>query len=146
VVHLPALRERLADLPNLAARFLAEEAASLGRELPGISVSAMDALVAHDWPGNIRELRHEISRAALFLDDGELLDSTRLSPGLCSAVGQPGPAEGSLELRLEQFERAEILRALERAEGDVPEAAELLGIGRSTLYRRIKALGVRTPT
>ena len=141
VVRLPALRDRLMDLPNLAARFLAEESASLNRSLPGISVSAMDAMMAYDWPGNIRELRHEISRAALFLDHGELLDSTLLSPGL-----QPHDSHRtgtSLKERLEQFEASEILRAIERCQGDVPQAATALGVGRSTLYRRMKALGLQ---
>lgn len=140
-LKLPALRERSADLPNLAARFLTEEAASLGRDLPGISLAAMDALVAYDWPGNIRELRHEISRAALFLNDGELLDSSRLSDGLKSA--EAAHPDSPLKDRLEQFERSEIQRAIDRAAGDVPKAAELLGVGRSTLYRRMKALGLQ---
>ncbi len=141
VVRLPALRDRLMDLPNLAARFLAEEAATLNRNLPGISVSAMDAMMVYDWPGNIRELRHEISRAALFLDHGELLDSTLLSPGLQSHESVGGGT--SLKERLEQFEASEILRAIERCQGDVPEAAAALGVGRSTLYRRMKALGLQ---
>ena len=141
VVRLPALRERLVDLPNLAARFLAEEAANLRRDLPGISVSAMDALMAYHWPGNIRELRHEIGRAALFLDDGELLDSTRLGQEL--QKGGPKGQDASLKERLEQFERSEILRAIDRVDGDVPQAAVDLGVGRSTLYRRMKALGLQ---
>ena len=142
VVQLPALRDRLMDLPNLAARFLAEEAVSLGRDLPGITLSAMDALMAYDWPGNIRELRHEISRAALFLNHGEPLDSTLLSPGL--QLTTPSSADTSLKERLEQFERSEILRAIERSDGDIPQAAAELGVGRSTLYRRMKALGLQS--
>lgn len=142
VVDLPALRQRAIDIPNLAAGFLAQAGARHGLSLPGLSVRAADWLSRYAWPGNIRELRHEMERAALFLEDGELLDSTALHPRL----RQPNSSAPSLRERLEAFERAEIERALALAAGDVVKAAEDLGIGRSTLYRRIQVLGIEAPT
>lgn len=138
VVDLPALRQRLLDIPNLAASFLAQAGAKHGLDLPGLSVRAADLLTHYDWPGNIRELRHEMERAALFLEDGELLDSTALDARF-RPVGGRGD---TLRERLEAYERAEIERALALAAGDVARAAAALGMGRSTLYRRIQVLGL----
>jgi transcriptional regulator with AAA-type ATPase domain len=137
-VRLPALRERSVDIPNLAARFLSQAGERQGLSLPGISQRAAEILSRYPWPGNIRELKHEIERAALFLQDGELLDSTALDLRLRRAE----PGGDSLKDRLEAFERREIERALRACERDVPRAAEALGIGRSTLYRRMQILGI----
>ncbi|HHQ48961.1 MAG TPA: FHA domain-containing protein [Acidobacteria bacterium] len=138
VVRVPPLRERLEDLPNLAAFFLNREARRLGITVRGISRHALDALLAYDWPGNVRELETEMARAVLFLEDGELLDSVRLSTSVLEASAGGG---GSLSEILERTERQAIQRAL-LAAGDVGGAAELLGVSRATLYRRLKALGI----
>jgi DNA-binding NtrC family response regulator len=139
VAELPPLRERRADIPNLAARFLTREATKRGVRVRGISRGALDLLMAYSWPGNVRQLEKEMSRAVLFLADGELLDSARLSPEIREAGAS---ARTSLEAVLERVERREIESALRNADGDVGRAAELLGLGRSTLYRRIKQLGI----
>jgi MoxR-like ATPase len=141
VVELPPLRRRSADIPNLAGHFLAREAARHGRRAGGISRAAIDALRAFDWPGNIRQLENEMSRAVLFLEDDEVLDTVRLSPEIVSARGRALP-RGSLEEMLAAVERTEIVAALEAARGDLDAARERLGISRATLYRRMKALGV----
>lgn len=138
VVQLPPLRERRSDVPNLAAYFLAREGEKAGRRPGGISRAAMEALAAYDWPGNIRQLEKEISRAALFLQPGELLESTQLSPEIQGAASSPR----TLKDVLEDVESREIRTALQAAAGDTVEASERLGIGRSTLYRRMKALGI----
>ncbi|MEM7584001.1 MAG: sigma 54-interacting transcriptional regulator [Acidobacteriota bacterium] len=138
---LPPLRQRVADIPNLAAFFLAREAKKLGLHLAGISQSAMRALVSYRWPGNIRELQREIARAALFLAEGDVLESTHLG----SVLGQQlERSEATLKQVLEDVEREHIERALTLA-GSVPAAAKRLGIGRSTLYRRMGALGLLEP-
>ncbi|MEO1370542.1 MAG: sigma-54 dependent transcriptional regulator, partial [Acidobacteriota bacterium] len=142
VVRLPPLRERRADIPQLAAHFLAQQAGRLERAVSGLSRSAVDALTAYRWPGNIRELSSEMHRALLFLDDGELVESAHLRPEIAGLAADP--ASGTLRAVLERTERAEIELALATAPS-ATAAAEKLGIGRSTLYRRMAALGVGDP-
>ena len=138
VVHLPPLRERKGDIPNLAAFFLARDAARTGRRIGGISRATMEALTSYSWPGNIRQLEKEIGRAALFLGPGDLVESTLLSPDLQGAPTGPE----TLRDVLSRAERQEIERVLRESSGDTVEAARRLAIGRSTLYRRMKALGI----
>jgi len=141
-VELPPLRARRADIPNLAIHFLETEAERLGVRPAGISRGALQALESYVWPGNVRQLEQEIARAALFLEDGDLLDTRLLSAEIVAARDDaPGPAAGrGLKARLARFERTQIRDALAAADGDVARAAEALEIHRTTLYRRIKAL------
>jgi DNA-binding NtrC family response regulator len=143
VVELPPLRHRRADIANLAAYFLAREAARQGLEVAGISRAALEALVAFHWPGNVRQLENEMARAVLFLEPGELLDTSRLSEEVRAAQG--GSGASTLAEVLERVERDEILQALGTAGGVVEAAAERLGISRATLYRRMKALEIEPP-
>ncbi len=143
VVELPPLRRRRGDIGNLAGYFLAREAARLGVRVRGISREALDALLAYDWPGNVRELQTEMARAALFLEDGELLDSVRLT----GPIGERGrTARGStLAEILAEAEREAIQSAL-AATDTVNEAAARLGISRATLYRSMKSHGIQPRT
>jgi len=140
VVELPPLRSRQADIPNLAAHFLARNAAERGVLVAGISRSAVEALIAYHWPGNVRQLEKEMARASLFVEDGELLDTSRLQPRIGEARG--ALASETLKDVLERTEREYILEVLAQCAGAVPAAADRLGIGDSTLYRRMKALGI----
>lgn len=139
-VTLPPLRGRRADIPNLAAFFLESEAARRGVRVTGISRAALTSLTAYSWPGNIRQLEREMARVVLFLEDGQLVERTHLQPALREPVLRP--VGSGLQVVVEHAEREAIRAALEDAGGEVPAAAELLGVSRSTLYRRIKALGV----
>ena len=150
-VELPPLRTRRLDIPNLAIHFLEAEARALGIRPSGISRRALRCLEAYPWPGNIRQLQQEVTRAALFLEDGELLDTRLLSSdvtagaGGTAGVGSSQGADaggGGLKDRLARHERAEIEAALAATGGDVDRAAEELAVHRSTLYRRMKALGL----
>jgi hypothetical protein len=143
VVELPPLRERRADIPNLAAFFLAREAARHGRRVGGLSRGAVDALTAFDWPGNVRQLEHEMARAVLFLEPGEMLDTMRLHPDI---LGRGPNPSGKLEAARASAERDEIISALQAHGGDVSLAAERLGISRATAYRRIKSLAIDPST
>ncbi len=138
-VLLPRLAERRADIPNLAAYFLAREARRRGLEIAGISRGAMELLEAYDWPGNIRQLEREMARAALFLENAELLESAHLQEAIRRARPEAAP---SLKERLERVERREIRKALASHEGSVSAAAKELRIGLSTLYRRMRELDV----
>ena len=138
-VTLPPLRRRKADIPNLAAHFLAAEAERRGVAIAGISKGALALLEAYDWPGNIRQLQREMARGALFLEDGQLLETSDLEESI--RHGSRARPQG-LKERLEEVERQEIQRALDSAGEDVSAAAAELGIGRSTLYRRMVELGL----
>lgn len=148
-VELPPLSRRRADIPNLAACFLDREVRRRNLSSVGISRAAMDVLAACDWPGNIRQLEREMARVALFLEDGELVETGHLQERLQESL-QEGPrrraSEGSsprsLKEAVEAVERREIRRALDQCAGDTQAAAELLGIGRSTLYRKMSTLGL----
>ena len=123
-VALPALRERREDVLPLAEAFLSAS----GREL---DASAREALLAHDWPGNVRELQNRTQRA-IALGTGETITAADL--GL-AAPAEQRPAEVSLE-------RRQIEIALLNAGGSVLRAAELLGVSRQALYRRMEKLGI----
>jgi transcriptional regulator with PAS, ATPase and Fis domain len=138
-VLLPPLRDRQADIPNLAAHFLLSASRSQGHYIAGISRAAMTALESYDWPGNIRQLRSEMTRSALFLDGCQLLQTTHLRPDLRS-VTRSSPQ--TLSERLEAVEREVILQALATLGENVADAATALGLSRSTLYRRMKALDI----
>lgn len=141
---LPPLRERLADLPNLAAHFLQRSAAEQGVRVRGVSRAALEALLAFTWPGNVRQLEREMARAALFLEDGELLQTRHLHSEIAGGAGERSEGGRSLRARLESTERGLIIQALSRHDGSVREAAEELEIGRTTLYRRLQELGIET--
>ncbi|MBU0807546.1 MAG: sigma 54-interacting transcriptional regulator [Gammaproteobacteria bacterium] len=143
---VPPLRERLDDLPALCEAML--------EVLPGhheLAADAINLLASHSWPGNIRELRNVLERAAL-LSDETLLSAAalsaaigRLSPVVKTAPSTPGPASvdtANFYAAREAFERELLRQALAEAAGNVPQAAQRLGLGRSTLYKKLLALGL----
>jgi DNA-binding NtrC family response regulator len=134
-LRLPPLRERRDDIPDLAAAFLARARGGPGRRL---SPDAMEALLAHAWPGNVRELEHVIERASLLATGGDITSADLL-------LRPRGEAAPRLEdMTLEQVERYLIERALATQGGNVSEAARVLGLSRSALYRRLASLGIRS--
>jgi transcriptional regulator with PAS, ATPase and Fis domain len=138
-VRLPPLRERRAEIPSLAARFFHRELEKNGLASPGITRAALGALVRHPWPGNVRELQNEIAKAALLLEPGEPLDLQHLSPRIRAAESAP-PAPLTLEETVRRAEREAFAVALAAAEGDAGRAMELLGVSRTTYYRKLKEL------
>ena len=138
-VELPPLRRRRVDVPNLAAHFLERACRTRGVACRGLSRAVVERLAAYSWPGNVRQLEREMKRAAYDLEDGELLETRHLHPDIDET--QPA-ADDTLKRRVEWFERREIRKALARHEGDVTRAAADLGLSRSSLYRRIKSLGL----
>ncbi len=141
VVELPALRQRREDIPNLAVHFLSTACEEAGVRPAGISKAALEVLTTAAWPGNIRQLEREMARVALFLEDGDLLDTSLLQGSLLEEGGV-GVDDGSLRSTLDAAERSAIEKALMVCSGDVVAAAQRLDLGRSTLYRRMTALGI----
>lgn len=135
-IHLPPLRERREDIPLLAAHFLGRHAQRYRKPLTSFDPSAMQALLDHPWPGNIRELDHSIERAVL-MAQGDVVKLADL--GLRSSrEGTPRLEDMSLE----EVEFSLIKKALSRFDGNVSHAARALGLSRSALYRRLQRYGL----
>ena len=142
VIHvpLPPLRERREDLPALAEHFLARSAGKLGRTLR-LSPGALERLLRYPWPGNVRELENAIERAAI-LARTETVEADDLPPHVAAGL-QLGPSPAlPRQISLADAERAHILQTLERVGGSHSSAAEALGIGRTTLWRKLKEYGL----
>jgi len=142
-IVLPPLRERREDIPRLVQHLAEKAARRLGRELEAVSPVFVERAVAHDWPGNIRELENVIERA-LIMSGGALLDGsdlfTPVSPAAHAGL-KPSP-EGTLA----EMERAYILRVLEDTRWQIEGergAARILGLNPSTLRGRLRKLGIR---
>ncbi|NKF22571.1 sigma-54 interaction domain-containing protein [Solimonas marina] len=133
-VHLPALRERAADLPLLVDSLLQRIA---GHGAPRVADDAMKLLSLHAWPGNVRELRNVLERARLFADDG-VIHAAHLPPELQHAL-TTAPAGGRPR---RQYDRAQLAHALEVFNGTRSELAAHLGMSERTLYRRLRELGL----
>ncbi|MBK8978416.1 MAG: sigma-54-dependent Fis family transcriptional regulator [Planctomycetes bacterium] len=131
-VPLPALRDRLADLPPLVEHFLAEAAQGRGGTPRRASPALLAALARRRWPGNLRELRNVLLRLDA-LADGDVIGDELLEPEPADGLGA-----GVEVLDLATLERRAIARALERAAGNKAEAARLLGISRRSLYDRLQ--------
>ena len=140
-LRVPSLSQRGPDIPLLATQLLERVGASLGRPHLRLAPAALETLGAHSWPGNIRELRNVVERAAL-LADHDLLEprDLRFQGPLDAAPGAPADAD----LTLEEVERRHIERVLEAEGGKVGAAARRLGVPRSSLYQKIKAYGLPT--
>ena len=137
-VRLPPLRERPADIGNLALHFLARELAQLQRHSRGITTEALRCLQAYSWPGNIRELEREMARCAVFLGEGEALSSDLLKDAIRQREDDPDTLEG----RLAREERRILRAALAQHQHNATQVAAALGISRSTLYRRMQELQI----
>jgi DNA-binding NtrC family response regulator len=135
-IKLPPLRERKSDIPLLVQAFL-DKFADPACPIPILAEEAMARLTSYDWPGNIRELENAIERAVA-LGSGPILHAIDLPSSLqYGSVAAQAPAADEI-VPLEELERRAILRALQEAAGDKLVAARLLGIGKTTLYRKLK--------
>lgn len=145
-VHLPPLRDRRDDIPRLVGHFLKRLRADVGRDVRRIAPDALNRLIGYDWPGNVRELENTLHRAMLS-SAGEEIALGDLPDWPREARGAGVPAERSAPvLNLAELERLAITQALAQTGGDINAAAQLLGIGRATLYRRLARMPLPTPT
>ena len=135
-IHLPPLRDRREDIPILAAQYLGRHAAMYRRGDLRFEPAAVQALLDHAWPGNVREMDHAIERAVLMSRDGVVraADLALRSTALGSARLE--------DLSLEEVEIHLIRKAIARSGGNMSEAAQALGLSRSALYRRLQRYGL----
>lgn len=142
-ITVPPLRERREDIPLLMRKFLDEFNKENGRNIEGFTPDCVQALVAHDWPGNIRELRNAIERMVV-LARGDRLTVRDLPAALRdSTASQPANMPLIPEMSLEDAEKAMIAKALEMHGGNRTKAAEQLRISRRTLHRKLNEYGLR---
>ena len=147
-LHLPPLRERKSDIPLLADAFLRELAELNSKVYKPLSDEALQALLAYDWPGNIRELRTALEHGVVMCNSprvGLKHLPSYLSPGATSSDGKTSASGSAVlspgnDLNLEKMERQFIDAALQRTGDNRTEAAELLGLSRRTLQRKLKEL------
>ncbi len=143
-LRIPPLRDRREDIPLLAAHFLSQYAQRYRRPIATLSTAALAALLQHPWPGNVRELDHAIERSVL------MSTGSRIEPSDLILTAKSMQSAGSLsvfptsldELSLESVESILIRKALTRANGNITQAAELLGLSRGALYRRLEKHGI----
>ena len=154
-LDVPPLRDRREDVPLLAERFAAELASREGRRAE-LSPGALHLLLKYDWPGNVRELENAIHRA-LVAAEGTRVRPEDLPATIQKAIGGPGPEGGRAVaqvkdgaaqewpfdiLNLDALERAAILEAIRQSGGNMTQAMRVLGIARTTLYRKLKEYGI----
>jgi DNA-binding NtrC family response regulator/pSer/pThr/pTyr-binding forkhead associated (FHA) protein len=148
-IPIPPLRERPAEIAEIARLFIDEAARKLRRPVPLLGKAALDLLQAHTWPGNIRELRNVIERAVLLCSGGSIepdhlpVEKLLAKPALIAAV--PAPAAEGLRRDRDAVERDHIVRALNQSGGNQTEAAKLLGISRRTLSTKLDYHGIGRP-
>jgi two-component system response regulator HydG len=139
-ITIPPLRDRTEDIPQLVEYFLQEAAEQTGSNVTGITDAAMSALMSHDWPGNIRQLKNCI-RTMVVLCDRDKLDVQDIPPEihqtrqLTASSRAPASLAG---VSLNDLEKQAIMDTLAKTQGNREKAAKILGIGERTLYRKIK--------
>jgi DNA-binding NtrC family response regulator len=140
-IHIPPLRERPADIPALAAYFLTRSAQACNKRLTEFSPDALQRLQDYRWPGNVREMRNVIERAAI-LSTGPTIKREHITiSGPHQAAAEAGPMEPRVE-SLESMEKRLISKVLEANDWHKAKSAEILGINRTTLWQKIKRYGL----
>ena len=139
-INLPLLSERKEDIPRLVEHFISKYNAEMGKKCTGVADDALQILMNHEWKGNIRELQNVIERAIIFAEGDQIK---------ISDIGLVGPAAISLDrggenlnLALKNYEREHIFRVLDKYNGNKAKAARVLGMGLSSLYRKICELQI----
>jgi DNA-binding NtrC family response regulator len=144
LLKIPPLRERLEDLPLIAQTLLEKIAANLKHSQMELTADAMAALRCYTWPGNIRELRNVLERAAL-LCEGETIRARDLHFEFAAETTDSTAASDALvdtNLSLSEVERIYIQKVIQQENGRIERAAQRLGVPRSSLYKKIKAMGI----
>ena len=150
-VHLPALAERREDIPELVNHFVARYAADQRLKTPTVSDDAMAALQAYNWPGNVRQLRNVVERTIILAPGARLgrIEIDMLPPEIISEQAQLNPSEAvkaimgtPLREARETFEREYLRIQIRRFSGNISRTAVFIGMERSALHRKLKALGI----
>ncbi len=144
-IHLPPLRDRRDDIPEIVDALLARHARRLGKRVDGVDNATARGLLAAPWKGNVRELDNALERA-MIVAEGPILTPDDFPPGLWddpAPAGDPGVPGDDLRAAVRGYERQHIRRVLADCDDDKREAARRLGLGLSSLYRKLDELGPR---
>jgi two-component system nitrogen regulation response regulator NtrX len=140
--YVPALRERIEDMPILAAHFLAEFCEAYGKKPKEFTAPAMEVLLSYPWPGNVRELKNLVERLVI-MSPAQKIEPHHLPPELFRGASKsPQKPYESLQEARSAYEREFVLRKLEENRWNMTKAAEALGLERSHLYRKMRSLGI----
>jgi len=139
--EIPPLRERAEDVPLLVDHFNQHFSAAYGKQPKGFDPKAIEALQNYSWPGNVRELKNTVERVVI------MHATSKVKPGDLPPFGEEAPPASSYRFpsfkdATDAYHREFIERKLAEADGNVSRAAELMGVDRSHLYRRMRALGI----
>jgi two-component system response regulator HydG len=142
-LRMPPLRERREDIGLLIAHYVRKFAEQFDRNVPQISEDAMLALTRFDWPGNVRQLINVVQQMMVIAEDGRV-EPRHLPPEISgSHAGEPSGMEALSGMSLDQIEKQAIRNALRVTAGNREQAAQMLGIGERTLYRKLKEYGLK---
>ena len=142
-IHLPPLRERKEDIPLLTDFFLKQLSETYNKAIQGIAPAALQLMMQHDWPGNIRMLRHVLEKAVIFSNSPTIsAEEIALALEISSDAEKPTPLTTNLATYLENMERQFIYYTMIITGGNKVRAAKLLGIDRATLWRKLKRFGL----
>lgn len=142
-LEIPPLRERKEDIPLLVEHFIAHFNSLQGREVTGIAKEALACLMAHDYPGNIRELENIVERALILCHSGQI-EQSHLLPSLCPSLSSDTSTMADPD-SFKQVEAAFLINALRQNNWNRLKTAQQLGIHKTTLFRKIKSLGLSVP-
>jgi two-component system, NtrC family, response regulator HydG len=137
-IHVPPLRERPEDIGLLVDHYAGRFAKKYGKTLAPVAARTLDELREYPWPGNVRELVHAVERAVIMAEDSTLRLGDLLVPGRAVAA----PPDPQLELNLEALEKTAIRQAISKHGGNLSKASQELGLGRTTLYRKMSKHGL----
>jgi len=142
-IAMPALRERREDIPLLVDGFIRDFNREHGRRITGLTPGALDRLARHDWPGNVRELKTTVEGMVVAVNDRRPLDLSDLPAPVRRGRGQERGLSITVGMTVEEAERRLIEATLRHTRGDKRRAAQMLGIGLRTLYRKLERLDLR---
>jgi two-component system nitrogen regulation response regulator NtrX len=144
-IFVPSLRDRAEDIPLLVEHFIADLALEYGKRAKTVTPAAMARLKMYRWPGNVRELRNVIERVVIMAPEDEITDRDLafLSSDVLGDKGDSADVPAvPLYTARDQFERDYILRELAHQQGNISRTADVLGVERSNLYRKMRAFGI----
>jgi DNA-binding NtrC family response regulator len=139
-IRIPPLRERREDIPLLVTHYAQYYARKYGRAELSVPADTMARLKQYRWPGNVRELKHAVERAVIMSDSGSFPIDNIVLPAVAAAAPAAAPAA---TLNLDELEKQAIERALAQYQGNLTRAAQALGLGRTTLYRKMARHGLQ---